>query len=87
MSELPDIDAYVESLERKILGSTLIRFRLRSPFVLRTSLPPVSEGEGRKVKNISRLGKQIVFHLDSDQWKNTCGPRALPDFKRAGRKQ
>jgi formamidopyrimidine-DNA glycosylase len=66
MPELPDIDAYVESVKRKILGSTLIRFRLRSPFVLRTSLPPISEVEGRKVKNIYRLGKQIVFHLDGD---------------------
>jgi formamidopyrimidine-DNA glycosylase len=66
MPELPDIDAYIESLKQRIIGRPLNGVRIKSPFVLRTSLPPLSEIEGKKVTNIHRVGKQIVFHLDED---------------------
>jgi formamidopyrimidine-DNA glycosylase len=41
MPELPDITVYIEALEARILGQTLERVRLASPFLLRTVAPPV----------------------------------------------
>jgi formamidopyrimidine-DNA glycosylase len=64
--ELPDVVVYVESLERRIVGRTLERLRLLSPFVLRTALPPVSEAEGRSVVGVRRLGKRIVLALEAE---------------------
>jgi formamidopyrimidine-DNA glycosylase len=43
MPELPDIVVYVESLERHIVGRTLEQVRLKSPFVLRTAVPPLTD--------------------------------------------
>src|SRR5262249_1646146 len=44
----------------------LERARLASPFLLRTVDPPVSEAQGRRVVGLRRLGKRIVFSMDSD---------------------
>ena len=41
MPELPDIAVYVESLERRILGSDLRTIRLFRPFLLRTVDPSI----------------------------------------------
>jgi len=61
--ELPDIAVYVEALEERIRGETLLRVRLVSPFVLRTALPPIREAEGRKIVAIRRVGKRVVLAL------------------------
>lgn len=66
MPELPDILLYIAALERFIQGRTLDRIELRSPFLLRTVDPPVSEAEGRTVTGFARMGKRIVWHLDGD---------------------
>jgi formamidopyrimidine-DNA glycosylase len=66
MPELPDVVVYVESLARRVVGERLERVRLISPFVLRTAVPPISAGEGRRVEAIRRLGKRIVFELEGD---------------------
>ncbi len=64
MPELPDIAVYVGALERYVAGRTLERFRLASPFLVRSFDPPVSAVEGRTVTGISRLGKRIVFAFE-----------------------
>lgn len=64
MPELPDITVYVECLRRCIVGDTLARIELRSPFVLRTALPPWREAQGRTVVGVERLAKRIVIELD-----------------------
>ncbi len=66
MPELPDITVYLEALEARVLGRTLERVRLASPFLLRTAVPPIKEAEGRKVVALRRLGKRIVFGLEGD---------------------
>ncbi len=66
MPELPDITVYVERLSERVLGQTLERVRLASPFLLRTVEPPLTESFGRRVIGIERLGKRIVFALDGD---------------------
>jgi formamidopyrimidine-DNA glycosylase len=66
MPELPDITAYITALEARILGQTLERVRLGSPFLLRTVDPPLSEAEGKIVRDLRRIGKRIAIGIDGD---------------------
>ncbi len=68
MPEYPDIVVYLEALEKRIMGRTLERVSIASPFLLRTAVPPISSVEGRKVSGLRRLGKRICFGLDEDLW-------------------
>jgi formamidopyrimidine-DNA glycosylase len=68
MPELPDISAYISALEPRIVGQQLQRVRIASPFVLRTAQPPVTDVEGRMVRELRRIGKRIAIGLDSDLW-------------------
>src|SRR5271166_4151185 len=68
MPELPDILAYIEALEPRIVGQRLERIRLGSPFLLRTIDPPVSEVQGRTVRELRRAGKRIAIGVDGDLW-------------------
>lgn len=83
MPELPDVVLYLESLRRRVAGQVLEHVRLASPFVLRSVEPPISTLASRKVRELRRLGKQIVFCFEDDlflivhlmiagrfQWKN-----------------
>jgi formamidopyrimidine-DNA glycosylase len=62
--ELPDVVVYLECLERRVVGQTLDKVRLRSPFLLRTVEPPLAQAEGKTVRGLRRLGKRLVFELD-----------------------
>jgi formamidopyrimidine-DNA glycosylase len=66
MPEIPDVVVYLEALTARVLGQTLERIRLASPFVLRTVDPALSEAAGRRVRALRRLGKRLVFSLDND---------------------
>jgi formamidopyrimidine-DNA glycosylase len=66
MPELPDVTVYVEALQKRLVGQSLTKMRLASPFVLRTVDPSPSEVAGRPVVDIKRLGKRIVIELDSN---------------------
>jgi formamidopyrimidine-DNA glycosylase len=68
MPELPDITIYLEALEKRILGQSLTRVRIASPFLLRTAVPPIQTVEGRRVVALRRLGKRIVFGYENDYW-------------------
>src|SRR5260370_31383466 len=68
MPELPDIVVYIEALEQRILGQTLERVRIVSPFLLRTVTPPVSSAAGKKVQRLRRLGKRICIGLEDGLW-------------------
>ena len=68
MPELPDIVTYIKALEQRILGETLERVSITSPFLLRTATPPINSIEGRKVVELRRLGKRICMGLDEDLW-------------------
>jgi formamidopyrimidine-DNA glycosylase len=56
----------VEALNRRILGARLDAVRLKSPFLLRSVHPPLSEAIGKRVTGVSRSGKRIVFELEDD---------------------
>lgn len=66
MPELPDIVAYIEALEPRVLNQPIQSIRLSSPFLLRSVDPPLSEASGKKVTDLRRLGKRIVFGLEGD---------------------
>ena len=66
MPELPDVLLYIECLKPRIVAQELERVRLASPFVLRSVSPPISALNGRSVRGIRRLGKQIVLEFDGD---------------------
>ena len=57
---------YLEALQSRLLGETLHKVRLASPFVLRTVAPSPRELEGKKVTALRRLGKRIVFGFEDD---------------------
>jgi len=66
--ELPDIVAYIDALERRIVGQRLERARVSSVSLLRTADPPLASLEGLTVRGIRRLGKRIAIGLDRDAW-------------------
>src|ERR1700730_13593081 len=68
MPELPDITVYIEALESRIMGQTLERVRLASPFLLRTIEPPLTAADGKKVRKLQRVGKRIAIGLEDDLW-------------------
>ncbi len=66
MPELPDITVYIDALGRRVVGHTMWRVQLVSPFVLRSVDPPISDVGGKTVRALRRIGKRIVFVLDDD---------------------
>lgn len=68
MPELPDITIYIEALEKRVLSRPLRRLRIVSPFLLRTTAPPLFTLDGRQVSGLRRMGKRIVFGFEDDLW-------------------
>ena len=68
MPELPDVEVYIEALERRIRGQPLQAVRLASPFLLRTALPPIAAVQGKRVREVRRLGKRIALGLEDELW-------------------
>ena len=66
MPELPDVQVYLEALERHIVGETLHKVRVVSPSVLRTYDPPLSAVESRSVVALRRIGKRIVWDMGDE---------------------
>jgi formamidopyrimidine-DNA glycosylase len=66
MPELPDVELYLHALRRRIVGQTLDRVRIASPFLLRSVTPDIGSLEGRGVLALRRLGKRIVWELEAD---------------------
>ncbi|MFO1311911.1 MAG: DNA-formamidopyrimidine glycosylase family protein [Burkholderiales bacterium] len=66
MPELPDVELYREALASRVLGKALDRVALRSPFVLRTAVPPIDSLFGRKATSIERIGKRIVIGFEGE---------------------
>jgi formamidopyrimidine-DNA glycosylase len=68
MPELPDITAYIQALESRIVGQPVQQIRLASPFLLRTAEPPIADVEGRTVRRLRRIGKRIAIGVEGDLW-------------------
>jgi formamidopyrimidine-DNA glycosylase len=61
--ELPDVVVYLAAIEARVLGQELRGVRLKSPFLVRTAVPPLAAVRGRKVTGLRRVGKRLVFVL------------------------
>ena len=68
MPELPDITAYREALEARVLGAVLEQARLNSPFLVRSLAPPLNEAVGRRVVALRRIGKRIAMGFEGELW-------------------
>lgn len=68
MPELPDIAAYISALEARILQQPIEQIRVASPLLLRTAQPPLSDAEGRTVRELRRIGKRIAIGVEGDLW-------------------
>jgi formamidopyrimidine-DNA glycosylase len=66
--ELPDISAYLSALDARIIGQPLVRARIRGAFLLRTAEPPLTDVEGKVVRELRRIGKRIAIGVDGDLW-------------------
>src|SRR6201993_1648498 len=68
MPELPDITAYIDALEPRIVGQPLEPVRLASAFLRQTVQPPLNSVEGKIVRQLRRIGKRIAMGFEGDLW-------------------
>jgi len=66
MPELPDIHDYIEALKPRVVGQPIEKARIVSPFLVRSFDPPIFLIEGKRVQELRRLGKRIVFSLEDN---------------------
>lgn len=66
MPELPDLTVYLDFLQSHVVGQTLERIRVASPFVLRTAAPPLKAAENKRVLGLRRSGKRLILELEDD---------------------
>ena len=66
MPELPDVEVYVELLRERLVGQVLEAVRVKSLFVVRSVDPPISAVVGKRVRDVRRLGKRVVFVFEDD---------------------
>ena len=93
MPELPDILAYLDALESRVLSHTLERILVAGPSLLRTAVPSIDQINGQKVTALRRIGKRIIFGFENDLWLvvhlmiagrlHWSVKRVMPDGRRA----
>ena len=66
MPELPDVELYLDALRDYFQDATLEQVVIKSPFLLRSYDIDISEVEGARVNEFSRIGKRIVWHLSDE---------------------
>jgi len=66
LPELPDLTVYRDALAARVRGTRLLRVGIVNPFVLRTAVPPIGEVEGKRVRDVRRLGKRLVLALEGE---------------------
>jgi formamidopyrimidine-DNA glycosylase len=64
--ELPDVTIYIERLRDLVGDRRCVRVQVLRPFVLRTVTPAPADAEGRRVVDVSRIGKRIVLELEGE---------------------
>ena len=66
MPELPDINIYLEALDRFVVGHEIEKIRIAGISLLGSYDPPIEVAHGKKVTGLRRLGKRIIFELEDD---------------------
>lgn len=65
MPELPDILVYVEALDRLLSDQMMSKVIVKSPFVVRTFDPDISELNQQKLQSFTRSGKRIIWQFEN----------------------
>ncbi len=68
MPEIPDLELYKDALTGRVVGQPLKEIRLKSPFLLRTAEPPITDLPGRNCLEIKRLAKRLVLCFEDDYY-------------------
>ncbi len=68
MPEFPDVTVYVEALCERLIGHTLVRVLLKTPFLLRSATPPLTDVHGETVREVRRLGKLVAIGMENGLW-------------------
>ncbi len=66
MPELPDILLYLHALRPRVVGRRVETVRLTSPFLIRSIDPPLAALVGRRIIDVQRLGKRVVFEGEGE---------------------
>ena len=66
MPELPDLAVYRDAIAARVIDQPLMHVRIDNPFVLRTAVPPITDAEGKQVRDVRRMGKRLVLVLDGE---------------------
>ena len=66
MPELPDLAVYRDAIAARVTGEPLTHVRIDNPFVLRTAVPSIADAEGKRVRDVRRMGKRLVLGVDGD---------------------
>jgi formamidopyrimidine-DNA glycosylase len=66
--ELPEIVAYLDALQPRIVDEPLRGIRVASFSLLKTYEPPLEDAVDRVVTGVDRIGKRIVLCLDGDRF-------------------
>jgi formamidopyrimidine-DNA glycosylase len=66
MPELPDIELYLHALRPRLVGHAIERVRIANPFLVRTVAPSPDAAVGRPIRELTRLGKRIVWRFEGD---------------------
>ena len=61
MPEYPDITIYIERLQFFLQDQKINNFRIKNPFLLRTSEPSINSIVDKKITGFERIGKRVVF--------------------------
>lgn len=66
MPELPDVQLYVEHLERTVVGHAPLAVQAHNPFVLRSVTPPLAAFVGQRIDGVRRIGKRVGLLFSDD---------------------
>lgn len=68
MPELPDVDVYVDTIHRTIVGQALTELRIGNPFLLRSVSPSPVDVAGDTPSDVRRIGKRVAIGFESGRW-------------------
>lgn len=68
MPELPDLELYRHALRERALGHALEGLSVANPFLLRSVDPAPAELVGRRLEDVERLGKRLVFAFEGERF-------------------
>ena len=66
MPELPEIEAYLAAMRPRMIDEELVGVRVASFSLLRTYDPPLEASVGKRVTDLSRMGKRVVIGLEDE---------------------